>query len=119
MGMPTPHIEEPTHRFEVKADAPTHFAWLRTRLAAERSDRPDALAACLTAGLANIAAARRVRLTEVRCTVAGDIDHAQAVDRVAGVDFLSASKANSNKSKASVTTSMRCLRCQASPPRRR
>src|SRR5215467_16105371 len=33
-----------------------------------------ALAACLTAGLANIAAARRVRLTEVRCTVTGDID---------------------------------------------
>jgi len=33
-----------------------------------------ALAACLTAGLANIAAARGVRLTEVRSTVAGDID---------------------------------------------
>jgi len=33
-----------------------------------------ALASCLTAGLANIAAARKVRLTEVRCTVAGDID---------------------------------------------
>ena len=34
-----------------------------------------ALAACLTAGLANIAAARRVlRLTEVCSTVAGDID---------------------------------------------
>jgi uncharacterized OsmC-like protein len=33
-----------------------------------------ALAACLTAGLANIAAARKVRLTEVRSTVAGDID---------------------------------------------
>jgi uncharacterized OsmC-like protein len=33
-----------------------------------------ALAACLTAGLANIAAARRVNLTEVRCTVTGDID---------------------------------------------
>jgi uncharacterized OsmC-like protein len=33
-----------------------------------------ALAACLTAGLANIAAARNVRLNEVRCTVAGDID---------------------------------------------
>jgi uncharacterized OsmC-like protein len=30
--------------------------------------------ACLTAGLANIAAARRVRLTEVRSTVTGDID---------------------------------------------
>jgi uncharacterized OsmC-like protein len=33
-----------------------------------------ALAACLTAGLANIAAARQVRLTEVRSTVTGDID---------------------------------------------
>jgi uncharacterized OsmC-like protein len=33
-----------------------------------------ALASCLTAGMANIAAARKVRLTEVRSTVAGDID---------------------------------------------
>jgi len=33
-----------------------------------------ALAACLTAGLANIAASRRIRLTEVRATVTGDID---------------------------------------------
>jgi uncharacterized OsmC-like protein len=33
-----------------------------------------ALACCLTAGLANIAAARGVRLTEVRSTVTGDID---------------------------------------------
>jgi uncharacterized OsmC-like protein len=33
-----------------------------------------ALAACLTAGLANIAAARKVKLTEVRSTVSGDID---------------------------------------------
>jgi uncharacterized OsmC-like protein len=33
-----------------------------------------ALAACLTAGLATIAAARKVRLTEVRSTVTGDID---------------------------------------------
>ena len=33
-----------------------------------------ALAACLTAGLANIAAARRITLTEVRSTVTGDID---------------------------------------------
>jgi uncharacterized OsmC-like protein len=32
------------------------------------------LAACLTAGLANIAAARKVKLTEVRSTVTGDID---------------------------------------------
>lgn len=33
-----------------------------------------ALAACLTSGLANIAAARGVTLTEVRSTVSGDID---------------------------------------------
>jgi uncharacterized OsmC-like protein len=33
-----------------------------------------ALAACLTAGLANVAAARKVRLTSVNCTVSGDID---------------------------------------------
>ena len=33
-----------------------------------------ALAACLTAGLANIAAARGVNLTEVDSTVEGDID---------------------------------------------
>jgi uncharacterized OsmC-like protein len=33
-----------------------------------------ALAACLTAGLATVAAARRVTLTEVRSTVTGDID---------------------------------------------
>jgi uncharacterized OsmC-like protein len=33
-----------------------------------------ALAACLTAGLANIAAARGITLTEVRSTVEGDID---------------------------------------------
>ena len=33
-----------------------------------------ALAACLTAGLAKIAAARGIRLTEVRSAVAGDID---------------------------------------------
>jgi uncharacterized OsmC-like protein len=33
-----------------------------------------ALAACLTAGLANIAAARNIKLAEVRSTVTGDID---------------------------------------------
>jgi uncharacterized OsmC-like protein len=33
-----------------------------------------ALAACLTAGLANIAAARGIRLTEVQSKVSGDID---------------------------------------------
>jgi uncharacterized OsmC-like protein len=33
-----------------------------------------ALAACITAGLANIAAARKITLTEVRSTITGDID---------------------------------------------
>jgi uncharacterized OsmC-like protein len=33
-----------------------------------------ALAPCLTAGMANIGAARKVNLTEVRSTVSGDID---------------------------------------------
>ena len=33
-----------------------------------------ALAACLTAGIANIAAARKVTLSEVRSTITGDID---------------------------------------------
>ncbi|TDC53238.1 OsmC family peroxiredoxin [Jiangella ureilytica] len=33
-----------------------------------------ALASCLTAGLANIAAARGIQLTQVRSTVSGDID---------------------------------------------
>ena len=33
-----------------------------------------ALAACLTAGLANIAAARGIHLTQVRSTITGDID---------------------------------------------
>jgi uncharacterized OsmC-like protein len=33
-----------------------------------------ALAACLTAGIANIAAARKINLTEVESTVEGDID---------------------------------------------
>jgi uncharacterized OsmC-like protein len=37
-------------------------------------EEATALAACVTAGLANIAAARRVKLTEVRSTVSGDID---------------------------------------------
>jgi uncharacterized OsmC-like protein len=34
----------------------------------------QALAACLTSGLANIAAARKITLTEVRSTITGDID---------------------------------------------
>ena len=34
----------------------------------------QALVSCITSGLANIAAARKVRLTEVRSTVTGDID---------------------------------------------
>ena len=35
--MSPPPIEEPAHRFDAKADVATHFAWLRTRLAAERT----------------------------------------------------------------------------------
>ena len=35
---------------------------------------PHALAACLTAGLVNIAAVRKMNLTEVTSTVEGDID---------------------------------------------
>ncbi len=35
---------------------------------------PGALAACLTAGIANVAAARHVHLTEVESTVEGNID---------------------------------------------
>ncbi|HEY2949678.1 MAG TPA: OsmC family protein [Micromonosporaceae bacterium] len=45
-----------------------------------------ALAACLTAGLATIAAARGIQLTEVRSTVSGDID----LDGILGLDPTSA-----------------------------
>lgn len=44
-----------------------------------------ALASCLTAGLANIAAARKVRLTEVKSTVIGDIDLNGILGTQAGV----------------------------------
>ena len=37
MGIWPSGTEGSTHRFDVKADASTHFAWLRTRLAAERT----------------------------------------------------------------------------------
>ena len=43
--------------------APTPVEWLL-----------HGLASCLIAGLANIAAARGIRLTRVRCSVDGDID---------------------------------------------
>lgn len=61
---------EPTH---VGADHP------EVLVGADHAPTPveyvlHALAACLTAGLANIAAARGVRLTEVSSTVEGDID---------------------------------------------
>ena len=46
----------------------------RTPQPASRPRARRRLAACLTAGLANIAAARKVKLTEVRSTVTGDID---------------------------------------------
>ncbi len=35
--MPTTEGEGPGGRFEVRADASTHFAWLRTRMALERT----------------------------------------------------------------------------------
>jgi uncharacterized OsmC-like protein len=61
------------HRFQFDADHPAVLVG--------RDNGPTpveyvlhALTTCLTAGLANIAAARGVRLTEVRSTVAGDID---------------------------------------------
>ena len=35
--MPDEKPNEETSRFEVKADVPTHFAWLRTRMSMERT----------------------------------------------------------------------------------
>ena len=35
--MPDDKPSEETSRFEVKADVPTHFAWLRTRMSIERT----------------------------------------------------------------------------------
>lgn len=66
---------EHTHATDVAFDA-DHPAVL---VGADRGPTPvefllHALAACLTAGLANIAAARGVTLTEVESTVEGDID---------------------------------------------
>jgi uncharacterized OsmC-like protein len=67
--------EERTHEraFEVDADHPVVL------VGQDNGPTPveyllHALAACLTAGLVNIAAARGVRLTEVRSSVTGDID---------------------------------------------
>jgi uncharacterized OsmC-like protein len=67
--------EERTHEraFDLDADHPTVL------VGQDNGPTPvehllHALAACLTAGLVNIAAARGVRLTEVRSTVTGDID---------------------------------------------
>lgn len=67
--------EERTHEraFEVDADHPAVL------VGQDNAPTPveyllHALAACLTAGLVNIAAARGVRLTLVRSSVAGDID---------------------------------------------
>ena len=68
-------MQEMTHTHETVLDA-DHPAIL---VGEDHGPTPveyvlHALAACLTAGLANIAAARGVRLTEVRSTVTGDID---------------------------------------------
>jgi uncharacterized OsmC-like protein len=67
--------EERTHEHTFRFDA-DHPAVLVGR---DNGPTPvefvlHALAACLTGGLANIAAARGIRLTEVRSTVSGDID---------------------------------------------
>jgi uncharacterized OsmC-like protein len=66
---------EHTHRAEFRYDA-DHPAVL---VGADQAPTPvefllHALATCLTAGIANIAAARGVTLTEVESTVEGDID---------------------------------------------
>jgi uncharacterized OsmC-like protein len=68
-------VQEMTHRQAHVYDA-DHPAVL---VGADNGPTPvefvlHALAACLTAGLANIAAARGVNLTEVESTVEGDID---------------------------------------------
>ncbi len=68
-------MQEMTHRQPWTFDA-DHPAVL---VGADNGPTPvefvlHALAACLTAGLANIAAARGVNLTEVESTVEGDID---------------------------------------------
>lgn len=67
--------EERTHEraFAVEADHPAVL------VGQDHAPTPvehvlHALATCLTAGLVNIAAARGIRLTEVRSAVAGDID---------------------------------------------
>ncbi len=67
--------QEMTHREVSRLDA-DHPAVL---VGADQGPTPveyvlHALAACLTAGLANVAAARGVQLTEVTSTVEGDID---------------------------------------------
>ena len=67
--------EERTHEREFHLDA-DHPAVL---VGQDNGPTPvehllHALGACLTGGLANIAAARGVRLTEVRSEIAGDID---------------------------------------------
>ena len=67
--------EERTHEHTFRFDA-DHPAVLVGR---DNGPTPveyllHALAACLTAGLANIAAARGIRLTEVHSTITGDID---------------------------------------------
>lgn len=66
-------VHEHSSEFEYDADHPTVLT------GADLGPAPvefllHALAACLTAGIANIAAARGVTLTEVRSTVEGDID---------------------------------------------
>lgn len=69
LGAEQTHLEQ--HEFE--ADHPTQL------VAADHAPTPaeyllHALAACITAGIGNIAAARGVELTRVESTVTGDID---------------------------------------------
>ena len=62
---------------DVRIDPSARRVWRAEReivLSRKEYDLLHALASCLTAGMANIAAARGVTLTEVRSTVRGDID---------------------------------------------
>ena len=63
-----------THREPFTSTPTTRPSWSVRTTARPRRVLLHALAACLTAGIANIAAARGVNLTEVSSTVEGDID---------------------------------------------
>ena len=65
--------QERDHHFTVEADHPTVLVG-RDTAPTPAEHLLAALAACLTAGVGNIAAARGVELTDVESTVEGDID---------------------------------------------